>query len=175
MCTLGISFITQFLRAFIAGNQLLEYNICTAEDPGYILSLPPFGRGYIEMFSTALHIFTHVRITIYKVGKSHQFGPDNRAKFMKNLAIKDIESRSLTHFTINFCCLLALASGALAITLLQVKSCDDLLDTYKSFVIIFNYVLFPNIIVSIGFVMYFLRKKAILLTVLRELKSNLKF
>ena len=153
----------------------MEYNICTGDDPRYILSLPAFGRGFIELFSAALHVYTHVRITIYKYRKSQQHGPENRANFLKNLTISDIDSQSLTNFTLNFCCFILVVSGVLIISLLQVKSCDDLLDNHKSLTLLFSYVLFPNICVGITLIMYFFHKKTILKTVWREFKENIEF
>jgi hypothetical protein len=167
----GLSFITQFLRGSIPGSQLLEYSICSGEDPSTILSSPPFMRGIFELLSLIIHIYAHLRIIIHKRKEAATIGPSIFAKFFKNMILQDLEKQSLTCFAINFACSLLLALGTVSIVLIKIRSCMDLKDNLNSILIVYSYLIHPNLSAVCLIAMYLLRNKLIFPFILREIKD----
>jgi len=169
--TAGFSFISQFLRGSVPGSQLLEYNICSGEDPSTILSSPPFMRGIFELLSLIIHVYAYLRITIHKRKEAATIGPSIFAKFFKNMILQDLEKHSLTSLALNFACSLLLALGTVLIVLIKIRSCFDLQDKLNSILIVYSYLIHPNVSAVCLIAMYLLRNKLILQFILRELKD----
>jgi hypothetical protein len=169
--TAGFSFITQFLRGSIPGSQLLEYNMCSGEDPSIILSSPPFMRGFIELFSVIFHVYAYIKIAIYKRKEAATIGPNIFSQFTKNIVLQEIEKQSLTSFALNFVGILFMVLGTVSMNFLKIRSCIDLQGHFNSLVIVYSYLTYPNVTGVIIITMYLLRNKSILQYIVRELKS----
>jgi len=157
--TFGFSFIFQFLRAVVPGNQLLEHHICTGEDPTPILLLPSFGRGYIETFGLVLHVCIYIRIALYKKKQANTFGPVGRSKFLKNLILSDVDKRSISSFATNVCCILVIASGMVLATIGKFDSCSDFKSFPKYLYVYYTYLFIPGFFSIFIFLVFNFRNK----------------
>jgi len=169
--TTGFSFITQFLRGVVPGSQLLEFNICSGEDPSIILSHPPFMRGYIEISSVIFHVYAYLRIAVHKRKEAASFGPSIRAHFTKNIILQELEKQSLTSIVLNFLGTLSLVLGSVAMLVIKIRNCDDLLDSFNNLLIVYSYLIYPNLSAVLIMMMYFMKNKSILQHIFREIKN----
>ncbi len=80
----------------VPGDQVLEYKLCTVDDPYAVILLPSFGRGYVEIVSCLIHIFIYTWIFIFKNKNKSKVGPDEYVHFLKKIMIIKIEKQSLT-------------------------------------------------------------------------------
>ena len=166
--TFSFSFVFQFLRALVPGNQLLEYNICAGNDPTAILLLPSFARGYIEIFGIILHAFVYIRITVYKKKQANTFGPEVRSKFLKNLILSDVDERSISSFATNVCCIIVIASGFILAEVGNLKSCFDLNTFPKYLSVYYSYLFIPGFLNMLIFLVYHLKNNDLKRTTFRQ-------
>ena len=171
--TLGFSFIFELLRLIVPGNQVLEYNLCTGDDPTTILLLPPFGRGYVEIVSCLIHIFVFAKIFIFKKKSNSRVGPDMYGQFLKNLTISDLEDRSISSISTNSFSVVVIACGAVLITIGKFKDCSDF-QIFPKYLLVYNSFLILPCIGNIFIVVAcYLRCPTLLKYTLREFKTGL--
>ena len=171
--TLVFSFLTQFTRALVPGSQLLEYSICSGEDPSNALSQPPFLRGYIELPSIVFQVFAFLRISWHKHIQAKKIGPLIQPLAIKNAILHEFEGRSLTSLTFNVFCVLLLVLAPVLSNSLTVTGCKDLLDNYKSVVLVYSYLILPNLITLLLGIFFFMRNRLLWKTVKRELENGI--
>jgi hypothetical protein len=169
--SIGFSTIYQFLRGIVPGNQLLEYNICSGDDPSSLLSTPAFLRGYIEIFSVILHIYVYIRIIVYKRKQRMTIGPNVQAQSIKNEVLQEFEKQSLTNLTFNLTGIVQLVLGTLSMVLLKIRSCHDIQDSLTSTLLIYSYLIFPNAIMGYVFAFCFIKNRFVLKNLVREIKA----
>lgn len=167
------SFIGQLVRAMAPGNHQLEYKLCTGDDPNYMLTLPPVGRGLVETVSVIVHICVYVRIAVHRL-KSVPAGPEARSLFLKNLVIMDMEKDSLTSFTINFVSSVFIATSVLLAIVINLKTCEDF-GTYPKYLLTyFNYLVLPCLYMLGTMFLYYLRGDGLRKTMFRKFSESLK-
>jgi hypothetical protein len=169
--SIGFSTIYQFLRGIVPGNQLLEYNICSGEDPSSLLSIPAFLRGYIEIFSVILHIYANIRIFFYKRKQCMTIGPNVQAQSVKNEVLQEVEKQSLTNLTFNLTGIVLLFLSTLFMVLLKIRSCHDVQDSLTSTLLIYSYLIFPNAIMGYVFAFCFIKNRFVFENLVREIKA----
>ena len=141
-CTL-ISFLFQVLRAMIPGNQLVEYHLCSGEDPSSMFHVPSFGRGIVEYSSLLLQSFIYLRIWIFKNKEQSVSAEQNASNQTRESYLKDIDSKSITGLASNFVFGTCLAFGSVLIVIINFRSCDDFRSFPKFTVVYFTYLLVP--------------------------------
>jgi len=166
-----MSFGFQVIRATIPGNQLVEYSLCTGDDPTPYFFLPSFGRGYIESFSLILQISIYIKIGLYKKKARKRIGPETYWQHLKNAFLMDAEKQSLSSLAIDIVLAFVLAFGSVFIVLVNFKSCSDFLMNPKFIVVYHTYMLFPCISTLIFVVVCFVKNPSLRQTILRELTS----
>jgi hypothetical protein len=165
--------ILPLIRAYVPGNQLLEYYICTGEDPTEILNLPSFARGYTDLASILIQLAIHIRITVYKKQQQKNVEPPTRSSFLKSLTLSDLEIRSLSNFSTNFWSVVFLALGVVMITLSNFKRSEDFLKYPKYLFIYYTYLVFPSLVCIALIFLYFTKNEPLRQTISRELREKL--
>ena len=168
-----ISFLLPIVRAYVPGNQLLEFQICTGQDPSEILQLPPFARGFVDISSLILQIIIYIRITIYKREKLYYVGPETRHTFLKNEALSDLEKTSMRNISTNIFILSLVAMGVILASLGTFKSCQDFKAFPKYATIYYSYLIFPSSILFLSIGLYFGNNRHLRITIFRELRNSL--
>jgi len=110
-----ISISFQIVRATVPGNHLVEYSMCTGNDPTPFFYLPSFGRGYIESFSLIIQIIVYIKIWLYKIKARKAIGPQGYSSYLKNIFINDLDKQSLTGVAPDIALGLSIASGSVLI------------------------------------------------------------
>ena len=93
------SFITEFVWAFLPGPKPLEFYLCKGRDPTEFFQDTSGAIPYLRIFSILLHIVLYSRIMLFK--RRSTVGPQSHGLFLKNMALADIEAKSLTNCFVN--------------------------------------------------------------------------
>jgi len=166
-----ISISFQIVRATVPGNHLVEYSMCTGNDPTPFFYLPSFGRGYIESFSLIIQIIVYIKIWLYKIKARKAIGPQGYSSYLKNIFINDLDKQSLTGVAPDIALGLSIASGSVLIVVVNFKSCQDFQMFPKFLVVYYTYIFAPCIFSILFVVLWFMKNAELRETILRELKS----
>jgi len=162
-----MSLIFQVMRAIIPGNQLVEYSLCTGDDPTNIFQLPSFGRGFVECLSLGIQIFIYTRIFIYKRKMNKAIWPQPQPQQQAS----NIESDSLTTFATNISFVLVLAFGSVFIVIVNFKSCQDFLSYPKFIIVYYTYTIYPCLCCCFFLIVCFVRNAVLRTAIFREVKT----
>ena len=168
-----ISFLLPIIRTYVPGNQLLEYYICTGQDPSEILHLPSFARGFMDILSVILHIVLYTRIAIYKRKKLYYVGPETRHSFFKNETITDLEASSLLNFSTNIFLVVVIALGVVLASFGIFKTCQDFKKFPNYVTLYYLYLCAPCFVGLIAVGLFYYHYKHLRDTMFRELRDML--
>jgi len=166
-----MSFTFQVLRATIPGNQLVEYSLCTGDNPTPEFLLPSFGRGYVETFSLILQILIYIKIWYYKRQVRKTIGPPAYSSYLKNVFNTDLDNEMLTSLATNIALGLLLTSGSVLIVIVNFKSCQDFQLYPKFIVVYYTYLLYPCISICFFTAVWFIKNPVLRQTIFRELRN----
>ena len=142
--------ISEFIWAFLPGPRPLEHYLCTGIDPTEYFSNSTRVFPYFRIFSILLHVVLYTRIKLFK--RKVTVGPQSRGLFLKNMALADIESKSLTNCFMNVS--LVSISVVTSVTMLiwswRLKTSMDAV-TFPNYIFIYFYYLIASC--SLGVVM----------------------
>ena len=166
-----MSFNFQILRATIPGSQLVDYNICTGEDPTTVFLLPSFGKGIAEGFSLVLQIYIYASILVYKRQKAKMIGPQDFKSHIRRIFIKNLDKQSLSSLATDIVAGIILAFGSVLVSVINFKSCNDF-QSYPKFILVYHtYMLSPCIATLIAVIIIFLNNPSMKQAIIRELHS----
>jgi len=171
---LVISVLFQVLRAIIPGNQLVEYCLCTGEDPTPIILLPSFGRGYIESFSLIFQILIYAKIWFYKRKAKKVIGPQVYSSYLKNVFIVAMDKDVISSLATDIVAVLVLAFGSVFIMIVNFKNCEDFQLFPKFIVVYYTYMLYPCLSCVIITMVWFIKNPVLRHTIVQELKSLIR-
>jgi hypothetical protein len=166
-----MSFIFQVLRATIPGNQLVEYSLCTGDNPTPVFLLPSFCHGYVETFSLILQIIICIKIWYYKRQMKKTIGTPAYSSYLKNVFNTDLDNQSLTSLATNIVLGIMLASGSVFIVIVNFKSCQDFQLYPKFIVVYYTYMLYPCISICFFTAVWFNKNPVLRQTIFRELRN----
>ena len=165
-----MSVMFQVIRATVPGSQLVEYSLCTGEDPSSLFHLRSFGRGYVEILSLVIQMLIYIRICLFKRRMQQTIGPLSHSQHQNNIFISNLESESLTTFATNIIFVFVMAFGSVFIVIINFKSCEDFLSYPKFIVVYYMYTLYPCLSCCLVLLICFVRQGLLRQTIFREVK-----
>jgi len=169
----SFSIVYQLPRAIIPSNQLLEYKICSGENPRSILPIPPLIKPFIELSGIFLQFFVYIKISRFKKKRKTEVEPVNNAKIWKNTFISDNEKTSIAGFISNSLSFLLIGFGAALAILRTFKDCLDFQTSQKFLMFYFLDLVLPFLSCLCVIIAYYCKKSNMLKTILEELKESL--
>ncbi len=173
MWVVSFSFVYQIPRAIIPSNQLLEYKICTGENPTSILPIPPLIKPYIELSGIFLQVFVYIKISLFKRKRKTKVEPVSQAKLWKNTFISDIEKTSIAGFISNSISFFLIGLGAALAILRTFQDCLDFQTSLKYLMFYFLDLVLPFLSCLCVVVAYYRKKSNMLKTIFEEFKEFL--
>jgi len=96
----SVSVIGNFVWSFKAKHEVLNYYICSGEDPTEVFKIPLKSYGFVETASFLIHLFVLIKIQYFKTRSKQQLAL-TRSCFIKSQYLDEINALSLETFVVN--------------------------------------------------------------------------
>ncbi len=168
----SFSFVFQLPQAIAPSIGLIDYHVCTGENPTYLLLIPPFNKSYVEIFGIFLQIYVYTKIRIFKKKSQTQIEPLSTAKLWKDNFITNIEKTSISSFISNSISFFLILLGAVIAILRTFKDCLDLQMSSK-YLLFYIYDLLLPLICCICLIIAFYQKRVTMFqSICKEFKES---
>ncbi len=149
------SWLSTMAGCFLADRQLINYYICSGEDPTEDFKKPQKSSKFVEIGSLVIHLIVYLKIKIYKMSNSGNVQPSNGSignKFLTEMRTQSLESFSRN--IIDFSLLgMTLLSASYLSKLEPAEMCNN-----KAFLQL-HYLVQISASALIGILLYYLRHK----------------
>ena len=147
----GFSFIFNFVWFFTAEHQIINFYICSGNDPTEDLKKPLNVYGTVEFSSMLLQIIIYLRIKFYKFQtmKKHQ-----RSNFKRSFLI-DVSKQSLATMATNFLNVITVCLSLLIAGILSRMNADEIVQHQN--LILFAYLILPALFSYFFLLVFYIR------------------